>query len=110
MLRETTGNLRYRKLGGHDDGRNAFEVSPTVVKHDVELSLPLECGEGAPAIVLEPESGSLENARNRSAHNILAVFGKIHVTMGRDSGEAMVSVAVKSDLEHGVWLHAARAA
>jgi hypothetical protein len=38
------------------------------------------------------------------------VFGKIHVTIGRDSGEAIVSVAVKSDLEHGVWLRAARAA
>jgi hypothetical protein len=39
------------------------------------------------------------------------VFGKIHVTIGRDSGEAIVSVAVKSDLEHGsLWLRAARAA
>jgi hypothetical protein len=29
------------------------------------------------------------------------VFGKIHVTVGGNSGEATVSVAVKSDLEHG---------
>ncbi len=111
MLRETTGNLRNRKLGGHDDRLNAFEVSTAVVEHDVELSLLLECSEGAPAVVLEPESGSLENSRNRSAHDILAVFGKVHVTIGGDSGETIVSVAVKGDLEHGsVWLRAARAA
>jgi hypothetical protein len=29
------------------------------------------------------------------------VFGKIHVTIGRNSREAIVSVAIKSDLEHG---------
>jgi hypothetical protein len=39
------------------------------------------------------------------------VFGKVHVTIGGDSGETIVSVAVKGDLEHGsVWLRAARAA
>jgi hypothetical protein len=39
------------------------------------------------------------------------VFGEIHVTIGRDSGETIVSVAVKGDLEHGsVWLRAARVA
>jgi len=101
VLRETTGDLRNRKLGGHDNGLNALHISTTVVQHDVELSGLLERGEGAPAVVLEPESGGLKNARDRGAHNVLAAFGKIHVTVGRDSGETIVPVPVKSDLEHG---------
>jgi len=101
VLRETTGDLRDRELRGHDDRLNAFDVSTAVVKHHVELSFLLECGEVSPGVMLESQAGRLKNARNRGADDVLAVLGKIDVTVGRYPGEAIAFVAIKSDLEHG---------
>jgi len=102
VLRETTGDLRERKLRGRDDRLNALDVATAVVQHHVELALLLECGEVPSGIVFEPEPRRLENSRNRRAHDVLTVRGKIDVTVGGNPGEAIALVAIESDLEHGL--------